>query len=148
VHCLHGLPNRGIRSQLSDTRRLPACDGDPKKASAKVSRRFRRLPAHGLSAKISRTRRWRITEYGRQVRGTTLYLREHHVPNVYASVMHRSSSLVEKGLARHQAASRSLHDLAHLGVLREMPFGKEKLFIQPRLLQLLGQDRNAPQADA
>jgi hypothetical protein len=29
-----------------------------------------------------------------------------------------------------------------------MPFGKEKLFVHPRLLQLLGQDRNELQAYA
>jgi Fic family protein len=58
----------------------------------------------------------------------------------------RISNLVEKGVAQRQAASRYLHDLADLGVLREMPFGKEKLFIHPRLLQLLGQDSNEFQA--
>jgi hypothetical protein len=34
------------------------------------------------------TRRWRVTDYGRKVMGTTMYLREHHFPNVYAYVMH------------------------------------------------------------
>jgi hypothetical protein len=43
--------------------------------------------AHGLIAKIPRTRRWRVTRYGRQVMGTSVYLREHHFPNVYAGVM-------------------------------------------------------------
>ena len=65
-----------------------ACADDPKKASAKVGRCFRRLHAHGLIAKIPRTRRWRVTDYGRKVIGTTMYLREHHFPNVYAGVMH------------------------------------------------------------
>jgi Fic family protein len=54
----------------------------------------------------------------------------------------RIGNLVEKGISQRQAASRYLHDLADLGVLREMAFGKEKLFIHPRLLQLLGQDGN------
>ena len=87
-HCLHGFTNRDIRSQLSGTRRLRACADDPKKASAKVGRCFRRLHAHGLIAKIPRTRRWRVTDYGRKVMGTTMYLREHHFPNVYAGIMH------------------------------------------------------------
>lgn len=65
-----------------------ACADDPKKASAKVGRCFRRLHAHGLIAKIPRTRRWRVTDYGRKVMGTTMYLREHHFPNVYSGVMH------------------------------------------------------------
>jgi Fic family protein len=54
----------------------------------------------------------------------------------------RIGNLVDKGIAQRQAASRYLHDLAALGVLREMPFGKEKLFIHPKLMQLLSQDNN------
>lgn len=54
----------------------------------------------------------------------------------------RISNLVDKGIAQRQAASRYLHDLADLGVLREMPFGKEKLFIHPKLMQLLSLDDN------
>ena len=73
-HCLHGFTNRDIRSRLTGTRWLRACADDPKKASAKVGRCFRRLHAHGLIAKIPRTRRWRVTDYGRKVMGTT------HVP--------------------------------------------------------------------
>ena len=54
----------------------------------------------------------------------------------------RIGNLVDKGIAQRQAASRYLHDLAELGVLREMQSGKEKLFIHPRLMQLLGRDNN------
>lgn len=54
----------------------------------------------------------------------------------------RISNLVDKGVAQRQAASRYLKDLAELGVLREMPFGKEKLFIHPKLMQLLSRDNN------
>jgi Fic family protein len=60
----------------------------------------------------------------------------------------RIGNLVEKGIAQRQAASRYLHDLADLGVLSEMRFGKEKLFIHPRLLELLGQDSNELRAYA
>jgi hypothetical protein len=87
AHCLHGFTNRDIRSQLKSTRLLSSCADDPKKASAKVGRCFRRLHAHGLIAKIC-TRRWRVTHYGRNVMGTSLYLREHHFPNVYSGVVH------------------------------------------------------------
>jgi Fic family protein len=52
----------------------------------------------------------------------------------------RIGNLVDKGIAQRQAASRYLHDLAGLGVLREMPVGKEKLFVHPKLLELLGGD--------
>jgi len=46
---------------------------------------LRRLHAHEQIAKISRTRRWRVTAYGHPAMGTSLYLREHHFPNVYAT---------------------------------------------------------------
>ncbi len=60
----------------------------------------------------------------------------------------RIGNLVDKGIAQRQAASRYLHDLADLGVLREMPFGKEKLFIHPKLMQLLSRDNNQFQPHA
>lgn len=55
----------------------------------------------------------------------------------------RIANLVEKGIAQRQAASRYLKDLVALGVLREMQFGKEKLFVHPKLMQLLTRDSNA-----
>ena len=75
-HCLRGFTNRDIRAQLKPSVHLRACGHDPAKQSAKVSRTFRRLHAHGLIAKIPRTRRSRVTAYGRQVMGTSLYLRD------------------------------------------------------------------------
>jgi hypothetical protein len=56
---------------------------DPKKESAKVSRTFRRFYAHGLIAKIPRTRRGVVTLYGRRVMGTSPYLRNHDFPKAY-----------------------------------------------------------------
>ena len=53
-HCLRGFTNRDIRSRLTGTRWLRACACNPKKASAKIGRCFRRLHAHGLIAKIPR----------------------------------------------------------------------------------------------
>jgi hypothetical protein len=84
-HSLRGFTNRDIRSQLTKTRWLRSCADDPKKARAKVGRCFRRLHAHGLIAEIPHTRRWRVTSYGHQAMGTSLYQREHHFPNVYAT---------------------------------------------------------------
>jgi Fic family protein len=52
----------------------------------------------------------------------------------------RISSLVEKGVAQRQAASRYLQDMVTIGVLREVKVGKEKLFIHPRLMQLLADE--------
>ena len=54
----------------------------------------------------------------------------------------RIGNWVDKGIAQRQAASRYLHDLAALGVLREMPFGNERLFIYLKLMQLLSRDNN------
>lgn len=73
---------------MSGTRWLRACAGDPKKAIAKVGRCFRRLHAHGLIAKIPRTRRWRVTDHVCKVMGTAVCLREHHFSNACAGVMH------------------------------------------------------------
>ena len=84
-HCLKGFTNRDIRSRLTGTRWLRARGSDPNKDSAKLGRCFRRPHAHGLIAKIPRTRRWRLTRYGRNVMATSLYLREHHFPNAYAT---------------------------------------------------------------
>ncbi len=85
-HCLAGFTNRDIRSKLQSTQHLRFCSQDQKKASSKVSRIFRRFHAHGLIAKIPRTRRWRVTLYGRRVMGTALYLREHDFARAYARI--------------------------------------------------------------
>lgn len=55
----------------------------------------------------------------------------------------RIANLVEAGIAGRQAASRYLKTLVAAGVLREQAFGKEKLFVHPRLMQLLTRDSNA-----
>jgi Fic family protein len=54
----------------------------------------------------------------------------------------RISDLVQKGVAKRQAASRYLKDLVELGVLVEQAVGKEKLFIHPKLMKILSQDSN------
>lgn len=54
----------------------------------------------------------------------------------------RIANLVDKKIAQRQAASSYLKDLVSIGVLREQPVGREKLFIHPRLMQLLTRDSN------
>lgn len=54
----------------------------------------------------------------------------------------RIGNLVEKGIGQRQAASRYLQDLVGAGVLRELAVGREKLFIHPKLMQLLTRDGN------
>ena len=68
-----------------------------------------------------------------------LYSRE-LVDVIFEQPYCRIANLVDRGIAQRQAASRYLHSLAELGVLEERTLGKEKLFVHPRLLQLLGNE--------
>lgn len=54
----------------------------------------------------------------------------------------RIANLVETGIAERQAASRYLKALASAAVLREQSFGREKLFVHPKLMALLARDDN------
>ena len=54
----------------------------------------------------------------------------------------RISDLVNKGVAKRQAASRYLKSLVDVGVLNEISVGKEKIFIHPKLMKLLSRDTN------
>jgi hypothetical protein len=84
-HRLKGFTNRDIRRKLEPTPLFKAWDKDPKKQSAKISRILRKFHAHGLIAKISRTRRWKVTAYGNRVMATAIYLRDSDFPRVYPS---------------------------------------------------------------
>jgi len=85
---------------------------------------------------------------------TAAYVRE-HLPKVYSRELVdvifeqpycRIANLVDKRVAQRQAAARYLKSLVVIGVLQERQVGKEKLFIHPRLMQLLGDDRNVTDA--
>jgi len=54
----------------------------------------------------------------------------------------RIQNVVEKEIAGRQAASRYLKQLGEIGVLKEAVVGREKLFIHPKLVQLLTRDGN------
>ncbi len=54
----------------------------------------------------------------------------------------RIANLVEKGVAKRQTASVYLKQLAEIGVLNEVQVGKEKLFVHPKLIQLMTSDNN------
>lgn len=58
-HRLKGFTNRDIRRKVEATSLLKAWENDPEKQSSKVSRILRKFHAHGLIAKISRTRHGR-----------------------------------------------------------------------------------------
>jgi hypothetical protein len=83
-HCLRGFSNRDIRERLARTPLLKDCPSNSKRATGKVTRIFRRFRAHGLIAKVPRTRRWRVTTYGRRVMATALYMRQCDFPRFYA----------------------------------------------------------------
>ena len=55
----------------------------------------------------------------------------------------RIQNVVDKGIAGRQASSRYLKQLVDIGVLQEITVGREKIFIHPKLMQLLTQDDNA-----
>lgn len=54
----------------------------------------------------------------------------------------RISSVVDAGIAKRQSASVYLKHLVEIGVLVEVAVSKEKLFVHPKLMQLLSQDSN------
>jgi Fic family protein len=54
----------------------------------------------------------------------------------------RISNLIDAKIAGRQAASRYLKQLVAIGVLEEKPVGRDKLFVHPKLLQLLTRDGN------
>jgi Fic family protein len=55
----------------------------------------------------------------------------------------RIKNLVENDIAKRQTASEYLKQLADIGVLQEVQAGKEKLFVHPKLIELMTQDENA-----
>ncbi len=70
-----------------------------------------------------------------------IYTRE-LVDIVFEQPYCRIANLVEAGIAERQAASRHLKALASIGVLREQTFGRERLFVHPKLVTLLTHDVN------
>lgn len=102
---------------------------------------------------VANTSKWTTGKIA-AIRALAEHTTEHvriHLPKIYTRELVdvifeqpycRIGNLVDKGIAQRQAASRYLHDLSDLGVLREMAFGKEKLFIHPKLMQLISRDNN------
>ncbi len=54
----------------------------------------------------------------------------------------RIANVVDSGLMERQTASKHLHELVRIGVLEERNAGREKVFVNTRLLQLLTTDSN------
>lgn len=49
----------------------------------------------------------------------------------------RTSNLVQANIAKRQTASVYLKQLCEIGVLEKLQLGKEKLFVQPELIDLM-----------
>jgi len=54
----------------------------------------------------------------------------------------RIANLVEAGVAKRQAASKYLKLLTEIKVLEEKKFGREKIFVHPKLMEVLTTDTN------
>lgn len=103
-----------------------------------------------LSA-VEETARWtcvKIAAIRRLAEHTTHFVRA-QLPKTYSRELVdvifeqpycRISNVVDKQIAQRQAASRYLKELVSIGVLQEVQVGKEKLFIHPKLMQLLTRD--------
>ena len=81
---------------------------------------------------------------------TTCYIQE-QLPKTYSHELvqiifeqpySRISNLVERNIAKRQTASVYLKQLCEIGVLLEIQSGKEKLFVHPKLLDLMSRDTN------
>jgi hypothetical protein len=83
-HCLRGFSNRDIRERLARTPLLKDCPDNSQRASGRITRIFRRFRAHGLIAKVSHTRRWRVTRYGRRVMAAAIYMRQRDFPRFHS----------------------------------------------------------------
>lgn len=78
-HVLRGLRNCDVRQRLFGDSK----DKDQvKKNSARVSRSLGRLHAHGMIAKIPRSRRWKVTGLGNKLMAAAIHLREETLPQI------------------------------------------------------------------
>lgn len=99
---------------------------------------------------VENTSRWttdKIAVVRALMAETTEYVRE-KLPKIYtyeliqvlyAQPYCRIDNLVERGIAKRQTASAYLKQLVDIGVLEEMSVGREKLYINTRLVQELNQ---------
>jgi len=83
----------------------------------------------------------------------SVYIRQ-EVPKIYSHELVqvifeqpycRIQYLVDCGVAKRQTASSYLKQLADIGVLEERQAGREKLFVNPRLMHLMTEDSNRPE---
>lgn len=78
-HHLHGLRNRDVARHLFGE--APTDARERRRQSARVSRLLQLLRAHGLLAKIQRSRRYRVTRLGHQLMSAAVAVRYKYFPN-------------------------------------------------------------------
>jgi hypothetical protein len=71
-HPIRRLSNADVHICLEDSSHLQDLVSYPKKQSAKVSRIISSFYTHKLIAKVARTRRWRVTNRGKQIMAPSL----------------------------------------------------------------------------
>lgn len=76
-----------------------------------------------------------------KARAPKIYSRE-LVDLIFVSPYSRIQNLSDSGIVQRQAASRYLKALVEIGVLQEQRYGRDKLFIHPKLMRLVSQDDN------
>ena len=64
------------------------------------------------------------------------------VDQIFTSPYCRIQNLIDSGVAKRETSSKYLKELVRIGVLREVPFGRELLYLHPKLVQLLSKDSN------
>ncbi len=102
---------------------------------------------------VEETAKWttaKIAAVRELIEHTTGYIRE-QLPKIYTYELVkvifeqpycRIGNFVDSGIAKRQTASVYLKQLCDIGVLTEMKEGKEKLFVHPKLVQLMTHESN------
>lgn len=102
---------------------------------------------------VEQTSRWTRTKIGavRKLMDHTLDYVRQELPRIYSYELVeltftqpycRITNLVDAAIGKRETASEYLKKLCSIGVLKEMAVGREKIFINTKLLELLLQDSN------
>ena len=102
---------------------------------------------------VEETARWTTAKIAaiRELQAMTIEHVRHAAPKIYSRELVdlvfelpycRIQNVTDKKIAERQTASRYLKLLAEIGVLNEIAVGREKLFIHPKLVNLLTRDGN------
>lgn len=104
---------------------------------------------------IEQTARWTTARIAaiRQLQDHCIDHLRHAVPKIYSRELVdvifeqpycRIANLTARGIAKRQTAAVYLHQLVAAGVLQEQAVGREKLFIHPKLMELLTRETAEP----